>query len=513
MLKALIISSHLIGLFVLNMFYTPRGVEITHDLPQSTIVGAEHWVYVNIDKGRLGGFAKLQVDVPEGMQVEPGDLRGASFTFAEGSAKIIWMSLPPDNEFEVSYKLIIYDDCQVGNNIIQQKFAYLEKNERKVLQVDDHVMFVDSENLSNEYVPDTLANGSRTITKLNDDHYLIELDLYKDGIKGFAKVEEYIPAGMNAEAVHNARSVFTQIDDKVKFVWFSIPEEERITLTYELFSDGPVDESILVDDKISVSGEFTYLRNNESRTISLDTDERTPIADNIDGGVEPVAPPDLDSIVTPDLSVETPDTVPIETPDLTVENPDLTVETPEIDPVETTDPTVETTDVDTIDTLSLTVETQEVGPVETPDLTVKAPDVDTFETPAAEPSIENIETVAETTFVAIDEQAENFESVSNIPSPDKGVSYRVQIMAGKNVVDEQYLKKRHKFTDEFTIEHHDIWVKYTTGVFQVYKEARDKRNDVTDNYNFDGPFVTAYNDGSRITVQEALMISRQKWYQ
>ena len=132
MLKVLFVSSQLIGLLFLNMFYAPKEVKLDHDLPTSTIIGAEHWVYVTIDKGRLGGFAKLQVDVPEGMQVEPGDLRGASFTFAEGAAKIIWMSLPPDNEFEVSYKLIIYDDCKTGNNTIKQKFAYLEKNERKV---------------------------------------------------------------------------------------------------------------------------------------------------------------------------------------------------------------------------------------------------------------------------------------------------------------------------------------------------------------------------------------------
>ncbi len=68
MLKILFISSQLIGLLFLNMFYAPKEVKLDHDLPTSTIIGAEHWVYVTIDKGRLGGFAKLQVDVPEGMQ-------------------------------------------------------------------------------------------------------------------------------------------------------------------------------------------------------------------------------------------------------------------------------------------------------------------------------------------------------------------------------------------------------------------------------------------------------------
>jgi hypothetical protein len=541
MLKVLIISSQLIGLLFINVFYSPKEVQLTHDLPSTTIIGAEHWVYVTIDKNKLGGFAKLQVDVPEGMQVEPGDLRGASFTFAEGAAKIIWMSLPPESEFEISYKLIIYDDCQVGNNIIQQKFAYLEKNERKVLQVDDHIVFVESENLSNEYVPDTLANGSRTITKLNDDHYLIEIDLYKDGIKGFAKIEEFIPAGMNAEAVNKSRSVFTQIDNKVKFVWFSIPEEERISLTYELFSDGPIDETVFVDSKLPITGEFTYLRNNESRTIAMRTADNGAELVDVES-TETESPdlvvdiPDVDTLETPDLVAETPEKDPVEIPvidpvetnDLVEETPvlapietqDTTEETPEVDPIETPDILVENPEAASIEAPDMAEETSEIDPIESPDLIAETPEAETpdlvLETPDSneiEPIIEEIEAVAETTYVAVDEQAENFETVSNFPSPDKGVSYRVQIMAGKNVVGEEYLKKRHRFSDDFTIEHHNVWVKYTTGIFGIYKEARDKRNHITDNYNFDGPFVTAYNEGSRITVQEALMISSQKWYQ
>jgi hypothetical protein len=48
------------------------------------------------------------------------------------------------------------------------------------------------------------------------------------------------------------------------------------------------------------------------------------------------------------------------------------------------------------------------------------------------------------------------------------------------------------------------------GSFGNYKEARNKREVLRSGKAKDA-FVTAYNGAKRITVQEALMISSQKW--
>jgi len=58
---------------------------------------------------------------------------------------------------------------------------------------------------------------------------------------------------------------------------------------------------------------------------------------------------------------------------------------------------------------------------------------------------------------------------------------------------------------------HDGWHKFTVGAFDVYGDARNHREDVKGENKITGPFVTAYNTGNRITVQEALMISKQQW--
>ena len=89
----------------------------------------------------------------------------------------------------------------------------------------------------------------------------------------------------------------------------------------------------------------------------------------------------------------------------------------------------------------------------------------------------------------------------------------MQILAAHRVVDKTYLKKKFSFDQDYNIENHNGWVKYTTGSYAQYKDARDARVKITsESSGLPGPFVTAYNDGERITVQEALLISKQLWY-
>jgi hypothetical protein len=103
--------------------------------------------------------------------------------------------------------------------------------------------------------------------------------------------------------------------------------------------------------------------------------------------------------------------------------------------------------------------------------------------------------------------------VNTVPSAEKGITYKVQILAAHRVVDKSYLKRKFSFEEDYNIENHNGWIKYTTGMYTQYKDARDARVKITSaSSKLPGPFVTAYNDGERITVQEALLVSKQLWY-
>ncbi|HXU27022.1 MAG TPA: SPOR domain-containing protein, partial [Bacteroidia bacterium] len=97
-------------------------------------------------------------------------------------------------------------------------------------------------------------------------------------------------------------------------------------------------------------------------------------------------------------------------------------------------------------------------------------------------------------------------------APKNGnIHYSIQIGAFKNGVDASALGRKFSLAETIKTEMQDGFTKCVLGKFDEYRAARDNRETIK-NKGVSDAFVTAYNSGKRITVQEALMVSNQKWY-
>jgi len=100
---------------------------------------------------------------------------------------------------------------------------------------------------------------------------------------------------------------------------------------------------------------------------------------------------------------------------------------------------------------------------------------------------------------------------TSAPAPETGVLYKVQVLASRKDVKENYFDQHFHINESVSQEMHDGWHKYVIGRFNEYKAARNMR--ISTNEKVKGAFVVAYNNGERITVREALTVSGQKWLQ
>lgn len=452
MVKQLILYFNLISLSLITILLSD-GIEIETNLPKEIVKDSTYIVDVVIKKGDLFGFAKYQQDFPEGFDVKPVETSEASFTYADGKMKFIWMALPEEDEVKITYALTAYEGAPL-EALVEGKFSFIADNQRKSYDIPNQTIIIKSQEPEEEKIP-AIATVNRVVKPLANNTYEVSLTIDKQGVYGFSKLEEHLPDGAEAEVLNNQKAVFSQVDERAKFVWMSIPEEQTLTVTYKVKFNEDIGDALR-----AMEGNFAYLDESQTKSVAVQSDAPL-MAENVSN--EETIPAEEPEVA----------------PDEEEEVAEVVEEEPEAEePVQAPSPIAEEPVQEEIE------EVEEVAQVE-PEPTKQAP-----------------------------VQPVKKQPVTSMPNPETGISYRVQIIAGHKVVDEAYVKKTYKYSDGFITFNHEGWIKYLTADnYSVYKQARDKREALIDaQHNFPGPFVTAYNAGERITVQEALMITNQQWF-
>jgi 6-phosphogluconate dehydrogenase (decarboxylating) len=482
MLKYAALLFNTIALLICQFFFVEE-VKITQNVPASATPDSEFIIEVTINKGSMGGFAKLQQAMPTGFSVTPIEVRGGDFKFVDQQMKIIWMSLPSSPEFKISYKVKV-DSGVEGDKVIGGKFSYVVDNTKQEVEILESTISIkatgteqpiatetntpatpevkttetddinktepiaatataETKTETTTTVPETRtttttqeASSVTSVRKVPErfvysktnttNDFVVEVKINKGNISGFAKLLETLPVGYSATAIESAGGTFTFIDQKVKYVWVSIPTETEFQISYKVtVADG------ISAGNINIEGVFSYIENDETKKSI---------------------------VATSTISIEAGST-------------DAVAATTEANATETT------------------------------------PAATTAETKATSETVATNTSTTESTSITTSEA-----SLSSTPTPQGNVNYRVQIAAlKKSTPTAEALANRYHISEAVITEMADGFTKYTVGAHNEYKSARDAREEIR-NKGVVGPFVTAYNSGKRITVQEALMITSQKWY-
>jgi hypothetical protein len=454
MIKPLIILFNTVSVFLFTFFFGDTPVSITGNFPTKMKLSEEVITEIKINKGTIGGFAKLQIDVPEGLTVKEMESKSGNFTYANNIAKIIWTSVPSESEFTVKF-VFIASAAAEGKKTITSKYSFINNNAKESVEMDPIEIEIGEGSSAttavavNEQPKDTpketpkeetpkettpVSNNNQEVTQTpvtsqtpanpssneNDakvtcsrvisagssaNEINVEVKINKPSIRGFAKYQDLLPQGYTAKQGKVNGSSFSVSDGKIKFVWVSLPLEDELVISYTL------EKNESASPEVKIEGEFSYLENDQTKKIKAKTDTYT-----FSSSVVASKPNNTENVTNQE--------------------------------------------------------------------TVSANQTETKNTP---------------------------KTNTPIAKREGNVSYLVQIGAFKNAIESDVLTRKFNLSETVKSEMAEGYSKFMVGNFGEYKEARNHREKMKGN-GCGSAFVVAYNGPKRITVQEALMITSQKWY-
>lgn len=401
----------------------------------------------------------------------------------------------------------------------------------------------------------------------------VEVTLNKLDFESFARFQQEIPAGLTPVPVQTANADFSFKDQKVKFIWLRLPPREEITLSYKLKVDqrlkgdfdlkgtfsyiadnerksvdvsaqnititpsSTIDPNLIVDIKdfknlvAPTTAEkppmaqvkcirqipYTGIEDNEYMVNLLvnkgDKEKFAKIQETVPDGYKAVSVENKDAIFTfKDQTVKflwmnlPSDPYFVVSYKLVPDNG--VTEKPNLDGIFSY--------IQDDNTVSIRVVEKDVNLENTSPDNLMAAIASVEEAPSRSVALEQpgdysgkvkIE-IAESALQAMREDTK----LTHVLEPESGVYYRVQIAAGHRPINIERYFKKYNLDKEVRTEFHEGWRKYSVGSFYVYKAARDYRVHIWNTTTIDDAFVSAYNNGKRITVQEALMITNHEWY-
>lgn len=160
-----------------------------------TISNNEITVEIVIDKDQHKSFARLAESFPVGAEVKHAKSDGGTFIIKDNGIKFIWLNLPQQNSFTVSYT-VSTGLLKEGTYAFSGKFSYVEGEQTKEYEIPANSFTINANQVASIapittplFTTDNVANNisevekpvsTKTLTKTSKITYTLQLISTKD---------------------------------------------------------------------------------------------------------------------------------------------------------------------------------------------------------------------------------------------------------------------------------------------------------------------------------------------
>lgn len=429
-----------------------QDVRCTLEVASRGVAGTEIPVKVTISKGDNNDFARFQQELPPGFDVKPLKTANADFSYRDHTVDFIWLKLPETPEIEIQY-MLIPDVRLTGIFDITGRFSYIHDNDRDEIYTPVQKIEIVSPGDQNKLASKPVAGteGKYKLAVFRDKPVM-----QPDG-SGYIVHLLVSRAGIEKlarieETIPKGYSA-ENIDGKGAIFSYKDGKLKYIWMTL------PEEPLFMVSYRLrpvggttgipAPDGIFAFMKDNEPASIPI-----IPVDQQFPSGAESGALSDLYASLIQDASLEL-----------------IQKGVPK----------------------DLTQAAPSAGAKSAADLLAE----------------EQQETVAGQ---SENKPGQKTEIVTHKPEPQKGIYFRVQIIATSKPIEIEAYFRKHNIPGKIYREHIGGLYKYTTGSFSLYSEARAFIDNLFDTTDIDEAFVTAYRGNQRISVREALNATGQKWF-
>ena len=449
MIKTVIFLINVLAVFFISHILS-EDVSVKMIVPETVQAGQEFQVAITVSKGTLESFSRIQQDVPYGLTASRIATANADFTFENQRVRFIWLKLPADPSITVVYRMMV-DERLKGSFSLEGEFSFIKGNERKNINIQgpEKIIIIPAPYLAEDQIIDINDFQKYYLTHIEKEEQASRLECTRRDPVQTSPREIIVELFVNKGNIDK----FAKIEEYIPAGFIASEVDSK--------------NGIFSFENSTVKILWMNLPDEQEFTVKyrLFPEKGKTVDDlKLSGSF---------SYITGNQT---------KTFEILEKKPDLAI----MNGVNKADPII--------------IIEEEVSGAEK---TVKDEHVaiDIKE----EPVIVQQETKPVIPEFAPDGYGEF------LLRPEQGVYYRVQLAAGHNPVNIRNYFIRLRVNQDVKFEFHEGWRKYTVGSFYEYRQARDHRMDIWNSTPINDAFVAAYNNGQRITVQEALMITSQNW--